>query len=118
MASRAVVEQFANSAAVKDDRIRTHIRTRTHGLILVPVRTFQTYVANILIAVNPYFEVKHYYTHETITKYKGNAISQEKTGLAWVTEEMTLDVGGGVGAVVFLMRFCGFGSGVSSTTGG
>ena len=27
-----------------------------------------------MIAVNPYFEVKHYYTHETITKYKGKSL--------------------------------------------
>lgn len=35
---------------------------------------FQTYVANILIAVNPYFEIKHLYTSETIKKYQGKSL--------------------------------------------
>ena len=34
----------------------------------------QTYVANILIAVNPYFEIKRYYTTETIKSYKGKSL--------------------------------------------
>ena len=34
----------------------------------------QTYVANILIAVNPYFEIKRYYTPETIKSYKGKTL--------------------------------------------
>lgn len=36
--------------------------------------TLQTYVANILIAVNPYFEIKQLYTSETIKKYQGKSL--------------------------------------------
>lgn len=35
---------------------------------------FQTYVANILIAVNPYFEIKGLYSSEMIEKYKGKSL--------------------------------------------
>ncbi|KAF2360204.1 Myosin N-terminal SH3-like [Trinorchestia longiramus] len=35
-----------------------------------------TYVANILIAVNPYFEVKNLYTLDTIHKYQGKSLGQ------------------------------------------
>lgn len=35
-----------------------------------------TYVANILIAVNPYFEVKNLYTLDTIVKYQGKSLGQ------------------------------------------
>ena len=34
----------------------------------------QTYVANILIAVNPYFEIKKLYEHDTIAAYKGKSL--------------------------------------------
>ena len=34
----------------------------------------QTYVANILIAVNPYCDIKRYYTKETIAQYKGRSL--------------------------------------------
>lgn len=37
---------------------------------------FQTYIANILIAVNPYMEVKDLYSNETIKKYKGKSLGQ------------------------------------------
>ncbi|KAL1417178.1 hypothetical protein MTO96_000659 [Rhipicephalus appendiculatus] len=33
-----------------------------------------TYVANILIAVNPYFEMPHLYSSETIRKYQGKSL--------------------------------------------
>ncbi len=33
-----------------------------------------TYVANILIAVNPYFEIKNLYSRETIRKYQGKSL--------------------------------------------
>ncbi|XP_076028705.1 myosin heavy chain 95F jaguar isoform X2 [Oratosquilla oratoria] len=35
-----------------------------------------TYVANILIAVNPYFEIKNLYSMETIDKYQGKSLGQ------------------------------------------
>ena len=34
----------------------------------------QTYVANILLAVNPYCEVKNLYSKETILKYHGKSL--------------------------------------------
>lgn len=34
----------------------------------------QTYVANILIAVNPYFEIKNLYTQQTMRSYKGKSL--------------------------------------------
>jgi len=34
----------------------------------------QTYVANILIAVNPYYEIKNLYSSETIKKYQGKSL--------------------------------------------
>ena len=34
----------------------------------------QTYVANILLAVNPYNEVKGLYSSQTIRKYNGKSI--------------------------------------------
>ncbi|GIY16900.1 unconventional myosin-VI [Caerostris extrusa] len=33
-----------------------------------------TYVANILIAVNPYFEIKNLYSSETISRYQGKSL--------------------------------------------
>lgn len=33
-----------------------------------------TYVANILIAVNPYFEIKGLYSKEAIKKYQGKSL--------------------------------------------
>lgn len=38
--------------------------------------TWQTYVANILIAVNPYWEVKDLYSAETIKAYKGKSLGE------------------------------------------
>jgi hypothetical protein len=35
---------------------------------------FQTYVANILIAVNPYFEIPSLYSSQTIKKYRGRSL--------------------------------------------
>lgn len=35
---------------------------------------FQTYVANILIAVNPYFEIKDLYSAKTIKSYQGKSL--------------------------------------------
>lgn len=35
---------------------------------------FQTYVANILIAVNPYFEIKDYYSSRMIKAYQGKSL--------------------------------------------
>lgn len=40
------------------------------------VNTLQTYVANILIAVNPYCEVKDLYSTETIKAYKGKSLGE------------------------------------------
>ncbi|XP_035208221.1 unconventional myosin-VI-like [Stegodyphus dumicola] len=34
----------------------------------------RTYVANILVAVNPYFEIKNLYSSETISKYQGKSL--------------------------------------------
>lgn len=34
----------------------------------------QTYVANILIALNPYFEIPELYSSETIKKYEGKSL--------------------------------------------
>jgi myosin-6 len=34
----------------------------------------QTYVANILIGVNPYYEVKNLYSSETIKQYQGKSL--------------------------------------------
>lgn len=33
-----------------------------------------TYVANILIAVNPYFEIKNLYNKESIQQYRGKSL--------------------------------------------
>ena len=33
-----------------------------------------TYVANILIAVNPYFEIKNLYNKEAIQQYRGKSL--------------------------------------------
>ena len=35
---------------------------------------FQTYTANILIAINPYYEVPDLYTPGTIQKYRGKSL--------------------------------------------
>ena len=35
---------------------------------------FQTYVANILIAINPYFEINRLYENATIKAYKGKSL--------------------------------------------
>ena len=35
---------------------------------------FQTYVANILIAVNPYHDIPNLYSSEAIKKYKGKSL--------------------------------------------
>lgn len=37
---------------------------------------FQTYVANILIAVNPYYEVKDLYSPQTIKSYQGKSLGE------------------------------------------
>jgi len=37
---------------------------------------FQTYVANILIAVNPYYEVKDLYSPRTIKGYQGKSLGE------------------------------------------
>ncbi|MCL4141181.1 UNVERIFIED_CONTAM: hypothetical protein GTU68_064826 [Idotea baltica] len=42
----------------------------------LPHPIFQTYVANILIALNPYFEVKNLYSLDTIKKYQGKSLGQ------------------------------------------
>lgn len=36
----------------------------------------QTYVANILIAVNPYREIKELYAPDTIKKYNGRSLGE------------------------------------------
>lgn len=36
----------------------------------------QTYVANILIAVNPYIDIPNLYTTDTIKKYQGRSLGQ------------------------------------------
>lgn len=38
------------------------------------VLAFQTYVANILIAVNPYFEIKNLYSQQTMRSYQGKSL--------------------------------------------
>jgi myosin-6 len=35
---------------------------------------FQTYVANILISVNPYIEIKNLYSTDVMEKYKGKSL--------------------------------------------
>lgn len=35
---------------------------------------FQTYVANILISVNPYIEIKNLYSTDVMKKYKGKSL--------------------------------------------
>lgn len=35
---------------------------------------FQTFVANILIAVNPYYEISKLYSPETIKQYRGRSL--------------------------------------------
>ena len=36
--------------------------------------SFQTYVANILIAVNPYYEIPNLYSSQTIKTYQGKSL--------------------------------------------
>lgn len=43
-------------------------------VILKCIFLLQTYVANILIAVNPYFEIKNLYSSSTIAKYQGKSL--------------------------------------------
>ena len=38
------------------------------------VVTFQTYTGPILVAVNPYQELAHYYSHATVFQYHGQKI--------------------------------------------
>lgn len=38
------------------------------------VSLFQTYVANILIAVNPYIEIRDLYSSKTIKSYQGKSL--------------------------------------------
>lgn len=40
------------------------------------VFSFQTYVANILIALNPYKEIKELYADSTIKKYNGRSLGE------------------------------------------
>lgn len=42
--------------------------------IVMLVCLFQTYVANILIAVNPYFEIKNLYSPSTMRSYQGKSL--------------------------------------------
>ena len=42
--------------------------------IEIPFFPLQTYVANILLAVNPYCNVKDLYSKETIIKYHGKSL--------------------------------------------
>ncbi|VDN30263.1 unnamed protein product [Cylicostephanus goldi] len=44
--------------------------------ILVISNTLQTYVANILISINPYEDIPGLYSKETINKYKGKSLGQ------------------------------------------
>lgn len=37
-------------------------------------KIFQTYVANILISVNPYIEIKNLYSTDVMGKYKGKSL--------------------------------------------
>lgn len=40
----------------------------------LPLLSLQTYVANILIAVNPYFEIPSLYSPEAIKRYQGKSL--------------------------------------------
>lgn len=42
----------------------------------ISFRLFQTYVANILIAVNPYKEIRELYAESTIQKYHGKSLGE------------------------------------------
>lgn len=48
------------------------LKTSFNWLILIS----QTYVANILIAVNPYKEIKELYNSNTIKKYNGRSLGE------------------------------------------
>lgn len=43
-------------------------------LLLLLLVLFQTFVANILIAVNPYYDIPKLYTPETIKQYRGRSL--------------------------------------------
>lgn len=45
-------------------------------MLFIFFRVLKTYVANILIAVNPYFDVKNLYCLDTIRKYQGKSLGQ------------------------------------------
>ena len=59
--------------------------------LFFPTRRDQTFTANILIAVNPYFEIPDLYTSATIKKYRGKSLGTipphvyaiGKHGLLW-----------------------------------
>lgn len=42
--------------------------------LLLLLVLFQTFVANILIAVNPYYDIPKLYTPETIKQYRGRSL--------------------------------------------
>lgn len=44
------------------------------GISLIIEINFQTYVANILISVNPYIEIKNLYSTDVMQKYKGKSL--------------------------------------------
>ena len=45
----------------------------TNNLVF-PARPGQTFTANILIAINPYYEIPDLYTVATIKKYRGKSL--------------------------------------------
>lgn len=46
------------------------------SVVLIGNISFQTYVANILIAVNPYKEIRDLYADGTIVRYKGKSLGE------------------------------------------
>lgn len=43
-------------------------------LLIIPAYLLQTYVANILIAVNPYYDIPKLYDPDAIKSYKGKSL--------------------------------------------
>ena len=49
-----------------------------------------TYVANILIAINPYFEIKNLYSRDTIKRYQGKSLGTMPPHVFAIGEEFHL----------------------------
>ena len=52
----------------------THLDVYKRQALMIVNVLFQTYVANILIAVNPYYEIKDMYSSKTIKSYQGKSL--------------------------------------------